>query len=179
MSASDSGSGPTSALKRPAAVAPQGRDDELEALLEKGEKLHGQGLLEDAHGAFGKAHRRRPSDARCQSWYGLTLILVEKNSNLGVRYCEEAVFRGAGADDPVCWVNLGRAFAALGYRDRAVRAFQKGLALSPEHAGLRAEMDQLGIRREPVLRFLDRGNPINRVLGRLRHRLLGAPLRTR
>jgi tetratricopeptide (TPR) repeat protein len=163
----------SSALKRPAAVGSPAPDQELEELLRKGEELHGQGLLEEAHGAFARAHRRRSSDFRCQSWYGLTLILVERNSNLGVRYCEEAVLRGAGAEEPLGWLNLGRAFDALGYKDRAVRAFQKGLDLSPEHAGLRVEMERLGVRRKPVLGFLGRSNPVNRVLGRIRHRLLG------
>jgi tetratricopeptide (TPR) repeat protein len=163
----------SSALKPPAAVGAPERDEELEQLLAKGQELYRDGQLEDAHGAFGKAHRRRPSDARCQSWYGLTLILVERNSNLGVRYCEEAVLRGSGADDPGAWLNLGRAFAALGYRNRALRVFQKGLEVSPEHALLRQELEQLGIRRKPVLGFLPRGNPVNRMLGRLRHRLLG------
>ncbi|MHB8418137.1 MAG: tetratricopeptide repeat protein [Myxococcales bacterium] len=168
-----------SALKRPAAVAAPGTDEQLEAMLASGQALHGQGLLEEAHRAFGQAHRRRPSDHRCQSWYGLTLILVERNSNLGVRYCEEAVFRGAGAQDPAAWLNLGRAFSALGYRDRAVRAFQKGLDLAPEHPGLREEMEKLGVRRKPIIGFLDRRNPVNRMLGRLRHRFLGGPAGTR
>lgn len=179
MSPPDSPARSSSALKRPAAVSPPGQDEELEELLRKGQELYGQGSLEEAHAVFAKAHRRRPPDHRCQSWYGLTLILVERNSNLGVRYCEEAVLRGAGAEDALGWLNLGRAFDALGYRDRAVRAFQKGLELSPEHAGLRTEMEKLGVRRRPVIGFLDRGNPVNRVLGRLRHRLLGGQTRAR
>lgn len=169
--------GSGSALKQPAKLASPERDEQLEKLLEEGHASFAAGSLDDAHGRFGQAHRRRPSDPRCQSWYGLTLILVEKNSNLGVRYCEEAVYRGGGAEDPDCWLNLGRAFLALGYRDRAVRAFEKGLEFNGDHEGLRLEMEKMGRRRKPVLAFLDRGNPLNRVLGRLRHKLSGPPAR--
>jgi tetratricopeptide (TPR) repeat protein len=151
-------------------VAP-GRDEELEKLLADGADLYAKGQLEEAHAKLSLAHRRRATDHRCLAWYGLTLIKVERNNNLGVRYCEEAI-RGPGADDPLSWLNLGRAFMALGYRDRSIRALQRGLDVAPEHEGLRAELTGLGIRRGPVLGFLPRSNPLNRFLGRLRHRLV-------
>jgi tetratricopeptide (TPR) repeat protein len=170
-------SGSSASLRRPSAAAVPGLDAELERLLGEGVALHGQGQLEDAHGKFAQAHRRRVADPRCLAWYGLTLIQVERNNNLGVRYCEEAV-RGVGADDAICWLNLARAFLALGYRDRAIRTLQRGLELAPDQPELRDEIDRLGIRRQPVIGFLHRSNPVNRMLGRLRHRILGAPGRS-
>ena len=167
--ASDSGS--SAALRRPTATAAPGRDEELERLLAEGAALYAQGQLEEAHARLTLAHRRRTADPRCLAWYGLTLILVERNSNLGVRYCEEAV-RGAGADDPLCWLNLARAFLALGYRERAMTTLQRGLELAPGQPALQEEIDKLGVRWQPVIGFLDRSNPVNRVLGRLRHRIL-------
>ncbi len=160
------------ALQRPAARGALAEDPELEALLREGAAAHEQGRLEEAHGLFRRAHARRSSDFRCQAWYGLTLILVEKNSNLGVRLCEEGT-RGAGAEAPLSWLNLARAFLALGYRERAVRALQKGLSLDSAHPGLLDEIEKLGVRRRPVLGFLSRSNPVNRLLGRLRSRLSG------
>lgn len=145
-------------------------DPELELALERGKALFAEGQVQQAHAVFGEAHRRRSSDLRCRSWYGLTLILVDHNNNLGVRYCEEAV-RASGGESPESWLNLARACRALGYRERAIRAIERGLALEENHALLRAELEALGERRRPVLGFLHRSNPLNRLLGELRHKL--------
>jgi len=124
--------------------------------------------LAGAHAAFERAHRRAPRDPRFKSWYGLTLVLVERNSNLGIALCGEAL-RAAGPD-PDLLLNLARAHVALNQRERAVRALLRGLELWPDHPALAAARDALGTRRVPVIPFLSRDNPLNRVLGRLRHR---------
>ncbi len=121
-----------------------------------------------SHQLFERAHRRAPADARIMSWYGLTLVLVERNSNLGILYCDQAL-RIAGPQ-PALLLNLARAHLALGQRERAVRAIQRGLAASPEDPGLQAAQRSMGWRRRPVLPFFGRSNPLNRWLGRLRHR---------
>lgn len=159
----------TTVLRRPTAAIAPVQDDALEALFVEGAARYAQGNVEGAHESFVSAQRRRPADPRGLAWYGLTLILVEHNNNLGVRYCEEAV-RGAGAALPLGWLNLGRAFMALGYRVRALRALQRGLELDPFHPEFAEELARLGVRRQPVVGFLARSNPLNRLLGRLRNR---------
>jgi len=124
--------------------------------------------LPGAHAAFERAHRRAPRDPRFMSWYGLTLVLVERNSNLGIALCGEAL-RAAGPD-PELFLNQARAHVALNQRERAVGALLRGLESWPDHPGLTAARDALGTRRTPVIPFLSRDNPLNRLLGRLRHR---------
>lgn len=158
------------ALRRPAEARSLAEDPALESSLSEGAESYSKGRVEEAHGSFQKAHRLRPSDPRCLAWFGLTLIRVERNNNLGVRYCEEAV-RGLGAGLPLTWLCLGRAFMALGYRDRAIRALQRGLDVDPAQLDLVEEIARLGVRRRPVLPFLPRSNPLNRALGRLRSRM--------
>jgi len=101
---------------------------------------------------FGQANRRAPTDPRIQSWYGLTLVLVEKNSNLGVVLVDGAVRNGAarsGADrQPVAGGH------GAGQRVRAVRALERGLAFHPETPSSTAERLALGTRQRPVLSFL-------------------------
>ncbi|MFL5263262.1 MAG: tetratricopeptide repeat protein [Anaeromyxobacteraceae bacterium] len=121
-----------------------------------------------AHAGFERAHRRAPSDARLMSWYGLTLVLVEKNSNLGILYCDQAL-RLAGPE-PELLLNQARAHLGLGQRERAVKAIQRGLATSPDDEALRMAQASMGWRRKPVLPCFGRANPLNRWLGRLRHR---------
>jgi hypothetical protein len=136
--------------------------------LEQGLALYRQGDLVAAHALFERAHRRAPGDARMMSWYGLTLVLVEKNSNLGTVYCAQAL-RSTGPD-PELLLNQARAHLALGQREHAVKAITRGLASNPLDAHLRAAQRCMGWRRSPVLPCLGRSNPVNRWLGRLRHR---------
>jgi len=124
--------------------------------------------LASAHAAFERAHRRAPRDPVHMSWYGLTLVLVERNSNLGVQLLDQAL-RTAGPD-PVLLLNSARAHLALNQRDRSARAIARGLELWPEDPRLLAASIAMGTRRAPVIPFLDRSNPLNRALGRLRHR---------
>jgi Flp pilus assembly protein TadD len=124
--------------------------------------------LPGAHAAFERAHRRDPRDPRFMSWYGLTLVLVEKNSNLGVSLVDQAI-RVAGPG-PELLLNSARVHLALNQRERAVRAVSRGLELWPQDPRLVLAQATMGTRSVPVLPFLSRNNPLNRFLGRLRHR---------
>lgn len=139
-----------------------------EAAFEEGVDAFLRGDASSAHVAFQRAHRREPRDPRYMSWYGLTLVLVEKNSNLGVLLCDQAL-RAAGAD-PDLLLNQARVHLALNQRERTVRALLRGLERWPDHPALLRARDSLGWRRSPVLPFLDRNSSLNRLLGRLRHR---------
>ena len=139
-----------------------------QAAFEQGQAAFLRGDASGAHAAFERAHRREPRDPRYMSWYGLTLVLVEKNSNLGVLLCDQAI-RGAGAD-PDLVLNQARVHLALNQRERTVRVLKRGLDLWPQHPGLQRARDCLGWRRRPVLPFLSRDNAVNRLLGQLRHR---------
>ncbi len=136
--------------------------------FEEGLAAFGARDLPGAHAAFERAHRRAPRDPAFMSWYGLTLVLVEKNSNLGVNYCDQAL-RLAGPDAEL-FLNQARAHLALGQRERAVKAIARGLSAAPLDPALQAAKASMGWRRRPVFPCLHRSNPINRWLGKLRHR---------
>jgi len=158
-------SGPQAPSDRAAveALAP-----EAAAALAEGFRLYAAGDLASAHAAFARAHRRATGHPRTTSWYGLTLVLVERNSSLGVLYCDQAI-RLAGPEAELL-LNQARAHLALGQRERAVRAIARGLERWPGDPALRAAQASMGWRRRPVLPFLSRNNPVNRWLGSLRHR---------
>jgi hypothetical protein len=98
----------------------------------------------------------------------VTLVLVERNITLGVSLCDAAL--RPSPSDPELLINSARVHLALNQRQRAARAITRGLAAWPEHPALLAARDALGTRRAPVIPILPRGNPLNRLLGRLRHR---------
>ncbi len=141
---------------------------EAAASFEEGLARYRRGEAVEAHALFERAHRRAPPDARIMSWYGLTLVLVEKNSNLGVSYCDQAL-RMAGPE-PELLLNQARAHLALGQRERAVKAIMRGLSVAPLDPALKAAQTSMGWRRRPVFPCLGRSNPMNRWLGKLRHR---------
>jgi hypothetical protein len=146
---------------------PGALEAEVQAALAEGLAAFQARDLPTAHRAFERAHRRDPRQLRAMSWYGVTLVLVERNSSLGVSLCDQALRPGP---DPELILNLARAYLALSQRERAVRAVVRGLQATPGHEGLLAAQAALGERHRPVLPFLARDNPINRLLGRLRHR---------
>jgi hypothetical protein len=150
------------------ATASGGRDEVAGAHLEEGLAAFAARDLPGAHAAFERAYRRDPRDPVHMSWYGVTLVLVERNSNLGVTLVDEAL-RAAGPD-PVLLLNSARIHLALNQRERAARAVTRGLELYPDDPRLVAARHAMGTRRTPVLPFLSRSNPLNRVLGRIRHR---------
>jgi len=139
-----------------------------QAALQEGIRLFEGDDILGGHAHFAEAYKRAAQHPGVLSWYGLTLVLVERNSNLGMTLIDQAL--RLGGPEPELILNQARAHLALGQRDRAVRAVQRGLAEQPEHPGLRAAQEELGRRQRPVLPFLRRGNPLNRLLGRMRHR---------
>jgi len=141
---------------------------EAAAALEEGLRRFREGDPEGAHERFGQAHRRAPSDPRIQSWYGLTLVLVEKNSILGMVLVDEAVRNPH--PDPELVINQSRVAMALGQRVRAVRSLERGLSLYPGQPELVAAREALGRRHPPVLPFLSRSNWMNRLLGRIQYK---------
>ncbi len=108
--------------------------------------------------------------ALCYSYLGYGLAHHRGQVKQGLRLCRHAV--KLEFFQPECYVNLARA-ALLSdrYRGRAVGAVLDGLDIDPGHPDLLELQRQLGARRPRVIPFLSRGNPLNRLLGWLRHQL--------
>ena len=104
--------------------------------------------------------------ARSLSYYGLSLALADRPTRQAIEACEMAV--RADSKDPDLHLNLGRVLALAGRTTRALAAFGAGLALNPEHRGLRAEGSKIDRRKRPVVPFLNRSHPLNHGLGRLK-----------
>jgi tetratricopeptide (TPR) repeat protein len=151
-----------------AASPADGRREDAQALLGEGMQRFALQELEAAHVLFERAHRRAGNDPRIMSWYGVTLVIVEKNSNLGMLYCDQAL-RLAGPS-PDLLLNQARAYLALHQRERAYRAVHRGVTQWPDDPALRLAQDAMGWRRRPVLPCFGRASLLNRWLGKIRHR---------
>lgn len=107
------------------------------------------------------------------SYLGYGVAKLNGKTNEGLRLCEHAVkIQFYEADNH--W-NLARVSVLAKHRRNAVQAINAGLKLDADHEGLLALKKEVGMRRSPVLTFLGRDNPVNVVLGRIRHSIAGNP----
>jgi Flp pilus assembly protein TadD len=74
---------------------------------------------------------------------------------------------------PIVLVNLGRVLLEQGYRKEARDFFSKAYSLDNTSSPAALELSGMGVRRQPVIRSLARSHPLNLMLGKMRHRMLG------
>ena len=121
---------------------------------------------------FRAAHQLDRANPRYRSFYGLALALVERRFNQALELC-----RSAAKEEffnPELYHNLTRVHLAFGFKAEAIRYLRRGLMIDPANAPMAGDLAALGQRRRPVLGFLPRRHPINRLLGRFR-RVLREP----
>lgn len=146
----------------------------VSATLERGIRACREGDWEEGLALLGGLADRNIQDlpGLFYSWLGYGIALHEKRYRDGLRLCEHAVKKQFYEADN--FYNLARTRMLLDDRPKAVDAVRQGLRLHPRHRGLRKLERTLGRRNRPVLPFLSRSNPLNRLLGKLRHDLRGS-----
>ena len=107
------------------------------------------------------------------SFLGYGIALRQRRVQEGLKLCQHSV--KIQFYEPENYVNLARTYLLAGDRPAAVRAVLGGLKVDRQHRELLRLHRELGIRAQPVLPFLSRSNPLNQLLGRLRHAWRGAP----
>jgi uncharacterized protein HemY len=105
------------------------------------------------------------------SYLGYGIALVDRRIRDGVKLAKHGV--KIGYHDPENHFNLARTCLLANDRRGAVKALRDGLKIDPQNVEMRKLRKDLGLRSSPVLSFLDRSNPLNVFLGRLRHSLRG------
>lgn len=103
------------------------------------------------------------------SYLGYGIALRQQRLSEGLKLCQHAVkMEFYQAEN---YLNLARTQLLAGHRRPAVRAVADGLKIEPDNGQLLELQHELGLRKRPVLSFLSRSNPINSLLGRIRHLL--------
>ncbi len=141
-----------------------------EESLRRAQELLRSGLEMAALEHFANARERAPDDARIRSHYGWAVAMIEHRVDRGVALCRSAL--RDGADQPEVYHNLARILLANGRKSEGMKFIRRGLMVDPRDAALILEWRRLGVRRSPVLSFLHRRHPVNRLLGRLRRLLV-------
>jgi tetratricopeptide (TPR) repeat protein len=132
----------------------------------RGKELLKDGKESDAFDHFRTSHNLDPVNPRYRSHYGLGLALVERRFDRALELC-----RSAAKEEffnPDLYHNLARVHLAFGFRAEAIRYLRRGLMIDPGNLPMVNDLRRLGVRQSPVLGFLPRRHPMNRLLGRCR-----------
>ncbi len=132
------------------------------ALFYRGEYVKSLGLLR-------QLDAETSTDLRVAAFTAACRAVVMGEVRDGVQVCVRAVKRAFYITD--LYVALGVVLLRAGQRSKAYAVFMRGARLDPRHSGLRAQLEAMGARRRPVIGFLRRSHPANRLLGTLRARL--------
>jgi tetratricopeptide (TPR) repeat protein len=131
-----------------------------------------KGAQKDAFGLLQQAALQYPEDPFILSYYGCLQALVDRKYRAGVDNCKKALSllnKGSSFGEemfyPVFYLNLGRAYVAAGKKNDALDAFRKGLKYDNGNSDILKEMRGLGVRKQALVPFLDRSNPINKYIG--------------
>jgi len=107
---------------------------------------------------------------RALAAYAVAIVATDrKRRREALKLVKAAVVRDVV--DPTLYRALARIHLMSSSKGRAVTAIEAGLRVDPEHRGLLELRAKLGVRSYPVLRFLQRSNPLNVFFGRIRSRL--------
>lgn len=134
----------------------------------RGRDLLGAGRDAEALRHFRTAHDLDRANPRYRSFFGLCLALVERRFDRALELC-----RSAAKEEffnPELYHNLARVHLAFGFKAEAIRYLRRGLMIDPGSTAMLEDLRGLGVRRRPVLSFLPRRHPMNRLLGRIRRR---------
>lgn len=102
------------------------------------------------------------------SYLGYCVARERRQFKHGTGLCRQALLKEP--EQAVHYLNLGRVFLAAEEKKLAITTFQRGLKRG-RHRLILEELKKLGMRKPPVVPFLSRNHPLNKVLGMVFSRL--------
>jgi tetratricopeptide (TPR) repeat protein len=119
---------------------------------------------------LGEALKISPDNPFYLSYYGLCAGMIGDLTE-GEKLCRKAA--KLSPVSPIILVNHGRILLEQGFRKEAREQFSRAYELDNTNSAAALELSGMGVRRQPVISFLSRNNPLNKAFGMLRHRLFG------
>jgi len=132
--------------------------------------------LHDEHKGIALAHMRRALKAEPQnpfylSYVGMLSAVAEKRYLAGEKLCREAL--EMKWNHPQLYLNLAEVYHQAGRDGEAMATLRRGFISAGRDARIRRALEKIDGRRAPILSSLGRSHLLNRILGRLRHRMIG------
>jgi hypothetical protein len=123
-------------------------------------------MMPEAHSVFSRVHELCPEDTLYSSFYGLTLAVVEKDVDAGLKLCK-ASLNNDHVNPEVYWI-LGQVYLINGQRTKAYKTFKNGLFIHEDCTYMKTALRKLGFRKKRVFSFLTRNHCLNIFAGKLR-----------
>ena len=143
------------------------------------EKEFKEGMTQYQAGYYarGLTHIQKAAELDAQnptylSYTALLVALAHKNYEAAEQLGHAAL--RMKRNETQMYLNLAEIYLKAGEKEEAVETLQVGLTYTKQDVKLKRALRKLGIRRPPVIPFLERKHFLNRYLGRARHRILQA-----
>ncbi len=136
----------------------------------EGLTLLANGYASKAMGHFSRAVELDRTNPFYLSYRGLALAAAERNWDEAEELCYTAL--RMRRTQPELYLNLAEVYRLAGKKSDAVETLSTGLQFTKRDPRLAQALRRLGLRRSPVLSFLDRDSFLNKRLGKLRHKVL-------
>ena len=141
--------------------------EEARRLFETGAEKLQAGSTAEALECLRQASELAPDHAQIRSLLGVAIAREERNFEESRALCESAAKQEFF--NPDLYLNLSKVYLGFGRRSEALRYLRRGQMIDPGHAPINRALAELGRRRLPVLPFLPRRHPFNRMLGTARN----------
>src|SRR5581483_5143302 len=96
---------------------------------------------------------------------GLCLAMAENRIQDGVLYCQRAI--NDEAYEAQFYYHLGMVYLKAPNKKKALNSFYSGLKVNPSHQRIKKQLNEMGVRKGPVLSFLRRDHFLNKFFGQL------------
>ncbi len=140
--------------------------DEAE-LLQQGKAFLREGNTLAALSRFEKCYSISPTPEH-QSYLGFCISVERGQITRALELCKEAISKETG--NPLHYLNYAKVCLKADMKDEAIATLRKGLSHGDSEE-IKALLQGLGIRRNPLFTFLPRSNFLNKYLGLLLVRL--------
>src|SRR5499426_3847989 len=104
------------------------------------------------------------------SYLGVVMARSEQKWGEAEKLCDSAV--RMKRNQAQLYLNLAEVYASAGRKEDAVETLQAGIKFARRDIRLSLALNRLVTRRAPVFSFLSRRHPLNKSVGKLRHRTL-------
>ncbi len=144
--------------------------EEAEKEFKEGMTQYQAGYYARAFARFQRAVELDKTNATYLSYLSLLVALAQKNFEAAEQLGHTAL--RMTRNDPQLYLNLAEVYLKAGDKEDAVEALQVGLTYTKQDVRLKRMLRKLGVRRPPVISFLERKHFLNRYLGMARHKIL-------
>jgi Flp pilus assembly protein TadD len=119
---------------------------------------------------FTRALQQEKANPFYLSYLGVAMAAAERKWDEAEELCMQAL--KMRRTQPELYLNLADVYRLAGKRQDQIETLFQGMQMTNRDARIAEALRRHGVRRSPVIPFLERGSFLNRELGKLRYRVL-------